>query len=96
MASFRFTPAKSGRYELRMAYSAHATRASNVPLVVQSGKHQTKLSIDQRVDLPSGKLFRPIGTVDLTANMETVITMSNANTDGFVILDAFQLIRQEE
>lgn len=96
VALFRFTPAESGRYELRMTYSAHPTRASNVPVIVNSGKQQSRLSVDQRQALPSGQLFRPLGVVELTADVPCSITLSNADTDGFVILDALQLVRQEE
>ncbi|MCB1091903.1 MAG: FAD-dependent oxidoreductase, partial [Verrucomicrobiae bacterium] len=35
-AVFRFTVPKSGRYELRLAYSAHETRATNVPITVEN------------------------------------------------------------
>jgi hypothetical protein len=42
--------------------------------------------------LPAGELFRPIGAVDLSAETEATITVTNRETNGFVILDAFQLI----
>ncbi|MEX2214821.1 MAG: FAD-dependent oxidoreductase [Phycisphaeraceae bacterium] len=95
-ATFRFTAPKAGRYELAMAYSAHATRATKVPIVISSGPNQVTLSVDQTVALPSGKHFRAIGIVKLAADVETVITVSNAGTDGFVIVDAFQLVPVEE
>lgn len=91
-ASFRFKAAKSGTYELRMAYSAHPTRAMNVPIVITSGTEITKLTVDQTFALPNGKLFRTVGQVPLVAGQETVITVSNTGTKGFVILDAFQLV----
>jgi len=34
----------------------------------------------------------PIDTVDFKANAETVIRITNADTAGFVILDALQLL----
>ena len=48
--------------------------------------------VDQTVSLPDGKHFRPIDTVDLKANVETVIQITNADTAGLVILDALQLL----
>ena len=36
-------------------------------------------------------LFRNLGTVELPDDVETVVTISNQNADGFVILDALQL-----
>jgi hypothetical protein len=35
-------------------------------------------------------VFRSLGTVELDADAETVITLSNTGTDGFVILDALR------
>ena len=96
-ATFRFQAPNSGRYQLLMAYSAHETRAKNVPFSVSSGSHHKDFVVDQTVSLPNGKHFRPVDTVDLVADTETVIQITNSNTVGFVILDALQLlpIKQE-
>jgi hypothetical protein len=95
VATFRFKVPQRGRYRLGMAYSAHETRATKVPVSVTSGRHITKLTVDQTQPLPAGQLFHDIDTVELTADVETVITISNENTDGFVILDALQLTREQ-
>ncbi|MGC1272531.1 MAG: FAD-dependent oxidoreductase [Planctomycetaceae bacterium] len=91
-ATFRFTAPKAGRYELRLAYSAHPTRATNVPIRVTSGERQSELLADQTQALPKGKPFRRIAEVDLVGDVASTITISNAKTDGFVILDAVQLV----
>ncbi|MBL9144378.1 MAG: FAD-dependent oxidoreductase [Verrucomicrobiaceae bacterium] len=91
-AIFRFKPTKSGRHELRMAYSAHETRTTKLPLIIRSGAHETKLKVDQTVALPAGEAFRSIGNIELEADTETTITLSNSETEGFVIVDAFQVI----
>lgn len=75
-----------------MAYSAHETRATNVPVTVTSGPCEVTLKADQTAPLPQGKLFRRIDTVDLQADVETTVTITIADTDGFVILDALQLL----
>ena len=56
------------------------------------GDHRNDFAVDQTASLPQGKHFRPIGTVDLVADTETIIQITNANTAGFVILDALQLL----
>ena len=96
-ATFRFEVPKSGRYQLLMAYSAHETRAKEVPVSVASGSQRKDFLVDQTVSIPKGKHFRPIDMVDLVANTETIIQITNSNTVGFVILDALQLlpIKQE-
>ncbi len=92
VAVFRFKAPVSGRYDLRMAYSAHETRATKVPLTVRSGGCQTEITVDQTRPLPPGQAFRSVGTVDLAADSATTITVSNTGTDGFVILDALHLL----
>lgn len=91
-ATFRFKVPKSGRYQVLMAYSAHETRAQNVPVTISSGTHRKNIVVDQTAPLPEGKRFRPIDMVDLNADTETVIQVTNADTTGFVILDALQLL----
>jgi hypothetical protein len=92
IATFRFKVPASGRYDLRMAYSAHETRATKLPLTVQSGGRKTEMTVDQTQRLPAGQVFRGLGTIELTRDVETTITLSNTGTDGFVILDALQLL----
>lgn len=95
-ATFRFMAPKTGRYQVLMAYSAHESRAKNVPLTISYGHNNKKmLEVDQTSPLPAGKHFRPVGTVDLQAGVEAIIQITNAGTTGFVILDALQLLPAE-
>lgn len=95
-ATFRFKAAKSGRYDLRMAYSAHETRTTKLPVSVRSGDHKTELIVDQTKPMPAGEAFRSIGIVELSGDAETVITLRNVDTEGFVIADALQLLEKVE
>ncbi|WP_395731237.1 FAD-dependent oxidoreductase [Prosthecobacter sp.] len=92
IAVFGFKALKTGRYELRMAYSPHETRATKVPVTIQCSGRKTDITVDQTLPLAAGEAFRTIGSVQLDGAVETTITVSNAGTDGFVILDALQLI----
>lgn len=91
-ATFRFRAPTTGAYELRVAYSPHPTRAKRVPLAVVSGPHRAQFTVDETLALPAGESFRGIGVVELEKDAEIVITLSNTGTDGFVILDALQLL----
>lgn len=91
-ATFRLKVPTSGRYQLLMAYSPHKTRAKQAPVSIRSGSQRKDLMVDQTISLPRGKHFRRIGAVDLVADEETVIQITNSNTVGFVILDALQLL----
>ncbi|MCB1276837.1 FAD-dependent oxidoreductase [Prosthecobacter sp.] len=92
LAIFHFKAPKSSRYDLRMAYSAHETRATKVPVTIQNGERKIEITVDQTQPLPAGEAFRSIGRVELDGGTETTITLSNTGTDGFVILDALQLL----
>ncbi len=94
IATFRFTAPTTGSYDLRIAYSAHPTRAQKVPIKIISAGQETALTFDETQPLPAGEAFRSIGTVTLSSDGETTLTLSNEGTDGFVILDAIQLIPQ--
>ncbi len=92
-AIFKYKAPKAGAYELRMAYSAHETRATNVPVTITGGAvEKQELTVDQTQPLPSGQIFRPVATIELQSDVETVITISNRDTNGFVIVDALQLV----
>ncbi|MBX7208421.1 MAG: FAD-dependent oxidoreductase [Verrucomicrobiaceae bacterium] len=91
-ATFRFKAPKTGRYEVRMAYSAHETRAKSVPLTIQCGGKTMSLTVDQTKPMPAGEAFRAVGSVDLDADGEVAITIRNTETDGFVIVDALQVL----
>lgn len=92
IAILRCKAPKTGRYELRMAYSPHETRATKVPVTIQNDGRKTDIIVDQTRPLAAGEAFRTIGSVQLDSGVETVITVSNSGTEGFVILDALQLI----
>ena len=87
---FRFSAPSRRRHELRMAYSAHETRATNVPVTIESGGRTTVFKVNQRVRMNAGEVFRSIGQVELDG--DCVITIKNSGTDGFVIVDALQLL----
>ncbi len=96
IATFRFKAPKPGRYDLRIAYSPHETRAKKVPISIESGAQKTTLTFDQTQPLPAGEAFRSAGFIQLTSEAETKIVISNTGTEGLVILDAIQLIEAKE
>jgi len=95
-ATFRFKVPKPGRYEFRIAYSPHGTRARKVPITIEDGAQKTALTFDQTQPLPAGEAFRSAGFIQLTADAETKVVISNTGTEGFVILDAIQLLEAKE
>lgn len=92
-ATFQFRAPESGEYKLLMAYSAHDSRAENVPVSVTSGSHEIQqFTINQKKLLTPGTTFQEIGIVQLESGVDTTITISNKEVEGFVVVDALQLL----
>jgi hypothetical protein len=65
-----------------------------VPVTVFQGGKTIELSVDQTQAIPKGAAFRSIGKVQLQKEVEAIITIRNEGTDGFVIVDALQLVSE--
>jgi hypothetical protein len=90
--SIRFPVAikEAGMYEVRMAYSHHENRATNVPVVIHAGGKSQAASVNQRQP-PEHGAFATIGKFTFPVG-DATIEISNAETDGHVIVDAIQLL----
>ena len=91
-ATFRFKGPADGDFELRMAYSAHETRTTRLPVTIMGGDTEQRFTVDQTQPMPTGEAFRPIGSLRLRQGIEYTLTVTNQDTKGFVIVDAFQLL----
>ena len=90
--SARFTadlPA-AGRYEVRIAYPHNANRASNVPVVIRHADGETQLVLNQRRKPAIDDLFHSAGVFRFEAGRRGHVDISNAGTDGYVVIDAVQ------
>ena len=87
---------ESGRYEVRLAYSDHSNRASNVPVDIRHESGVTTVVVNQRKSPPLDKLFISLGAFDFSSQLPAVVTISNRDTDGYVIADAVQFLRIAE
>lgn len=92
--TFRAAALPAGRYEVRVAYSPHETRAKNVPVELTVGGRPTRLVLDETLPMPAGEVFRAIGTLEADGG-DVLIRISNQATQGFVIVDAVQLLKVE-
>jgi len=89
-ARFRVKIPKAGRYEVRMAWSAHQNRATNVPVTVRHAEGETTVRINQRKK-PMHGVFGTVGTF-LFKEGTAIFELTNADTDGYVLIDAVQLV----
>ena len=91
-AVFRFKGPADGVFALQMAYSAHETRTTRLPVTIMGGDTEQRFTVDQTQPMPTGEAFRPIGSLRLRQGVEYTLTVTNQDTKGFVIVDAFQLL----
>ncbi|MGB0582576.1 MAG: DUF1553 domain-containing protein, partial [Limisphaerales bacterium] len=91
-AVFRASLPINGTYEVRIAYSPHSSRASNVPITVEAqGRHHVKLDQTERPAV--GGLFQPIGRFKFEKGARAnVIIDTEGITGQYIILDAVQFI----
>ena len=78
----------AGEYELILVAPPHDNRARNVPVTIQVRGKSQEIKVNQR----SGNGFISLGRFDLPAGRESSVTVSNAGTDGFVVVDGLQLV----
>lgn len=92
-SSVRFTVTlpEAGEYEVRLAYTPHGNRASNVPVAISAGEETRSVVVDQRRLPPISGTWTSLGTWTFPAG-EVEVTVSNEGTDGFVVADAVQLL----
>jgi len=92
--TYRLNVPKAGRYELRLNYSPHHNRATNVPVTIPHADGTDTVRVNQREELPEDETLETIGTYRFEKG-EAVVVISNEGTDGYVIADAVQLLPKE-
>ncbi|MFM8905677.1 MAG: FAD-dependent oxidoreductase [Verrucomicrobiota bacterium] len=90
--SAKFTPdlPKAGRYRVAFSYGPNPNRAGNVSIRIRHADGESTVTVNQK-SAPSGdKPFHPLGTFDFRSGREGWVEISNAGSDGYVIVDAVQ------
>jgi hypothetical protein len=85
---------EAGRYEIRLAYLAVANRSTNTPVTIETADGSQTVRVNQRVKPEIDGLFHSLGTFTLQPDKSALI-VSNVGTDGYVVVDAVQLIPVE-
>ncbi|MBL9146708.1 MAG: FAD-dependent oxidoreductase [Verrucomicrobiaceae bacterium] len=83
---------KPGKYEVRLAYAPNNNRATNVPVTVKHAAGEAKVTVNQRKPAPEEDLFLSLGSFKFGS--EANVTISNAGTDGYVVVDGIQIIAE--
>lgn len=90
--SARFTPTlpQAGTYRIALAYSPNSNRATNVPVTIHHAKGEAKVLINQKLKPKGDGPFHIVGTFEFAAGKDSWVEITNAGTDGHVIIDAVQ------
>lgn len=91
-ATFAVQLPEDGRYEVRISYSAHANRATNVPVTIRHAGGSQQVTVNQRQRPKIDSLFQPLGRFRFMADDEYEVRIENSGTDGHVIVDAIQVL----
>jgi hypothetical protein len=89
-ATFETKLPAGGRYEVRVSYSSNPNRATNVPVTVRHADGEANLYVNQRKAGEVDGAWHSLGTFSFSADQTAIVVISNASTDGYVIVDAVQ------
>ncbi len=81
-----------GKYQVLFAFAPHSNRATNVPVRIHSAKGDITVMVNQR-KAPNDKApFVVLGEFEFKTGTANYVEVSNANTNGYVVIDAIQWI----
>ncbi len=83
-----------GQYDVQIAYSRNGNRATNVPVKITHASGDDEVKLNQREPPKVAGLFTSVGTFRFDKTGK--VTISNRDTDGFVIIDAVRWLRKSE
>lgn len=92
-------PPEPGKYEVRIAFSGGANRASNVPVMLNLGGSEgdeslvRRFTINQRIDPAIDKLWYSLGEHAFVDAKLAQLVIRNDGTDGYVLADGVKYIR---
>lgn len=95
LARFRPKIPQTGLYEIRLAYTPRANRATNVPVKVSTGMASKTVYLNQTVEPKYDKAFELLGTFELSEGTNNTVEVSTEGTKGFVVVDAVQFIPKD-
>ena len=94
-ATFTPTIPKTGRYEVRVAFTSSPSRDNRVPVQILHADGEEELFIDQSSTPPIDARFVSLGTYRFEKDGAGFILVSNTGTSGHVTLDAVWLLDEE-
>ncbi|QDU47552.1 soluble pyridine nucleotide transhydrogenase [Symmachiella dynata] len=96
-ASIRFDLpiAKSGTYEVRIAYQPHENRGNQVPVTISTGEKGRTVRVNMKQKPPLKEGFISLGTFDFTKGEKNFVEITTEGAGGCVHADAVQIVRKD-
>lgn len=94
-ARFQLKVEKAGRYEIRLAYTPNPNRATNVPVTISGQGGEQSIVVNQRVAPTIDGVWIALAGLSIEKGGTVTVTVSNKGTDGYVIVDAVNLVSLE-
>jgi hypothetical protein len=97
-ARFVFAVTRTGRYEVRVAWAPHANRSTRTVCVIdRPGAPRSTLRLNQQqAGAAEAGIFHSVGRYDLESGKTNSLVLRTTGADGFVHLDAIQVVPVEE
>jgi len=95
-ATFTLPVPENGIYEVRFAYASAPNRAGNVPVTIHHARGVSKKTVDERRPPDIDKQFISLGEEEFQKSQPAIVVISTEGTDGFVSVDAVQLLPKKE
>ncbi|MBQ9813950.1 MAG: FAD-dependent oxidoreductase [Thermoguttaceae bacterium] len=93
--AFIFSDLAPGVYDCRVSYSVHSNRATNVPVVAETSLMRIENTVNEKVEPPIDGLFASIGQIKVGDDGKATIVVSAKGTNGYVVVDAAQMVPVE-
>lgn len=94
-ARFEVRVPKDGQYEVRFAYATAPNRATNVPVKITHADGEQTITVNEKQTPTLDKVFVSLGKFRFTADKLAVVSVTTEGTDGYVVVDAVQLLPAE-
>jgi hypothetical protein len=92
-ATFTPTLPQSGYYKVYTRWTAHTNRATNASYTITHKNGSTQVLTDQTIN---GDLWNSLGTFEFDSGSTGHVTVSDTDTDGYVIVDAVRFVEIDE
>jgi len=93
-ARFTVKVPHAGNYEVRFAYVPGPNRASAVPVTIDSTDGSKAVTVNEKLAPPYQGHFVSLGFFRFTPEKPVTIAIGNKATDGYVSVDAIQILEQ--